>query len=398
MPSPFIDTLGPERQLLLCCARTKMPSDMQAKARALSSRRLEWNRLFSEATEHSLAPLVDRWLGVSTQSFLPPSQIERWKQSIRAKAVSCLSLTAGLLGVLREFNLQGIRAIPYKGPVLAVQAYGDAALRSFDDVDIILRQRDMRRAHEAMRSLGYVQTFPLGLEPGGRGMLIPGEYKYYSEARDVIVELHTERTLRHFPIAPDLDKYFERTGSIALSGHQVCTFSPEDALVVLSIHGAKDFWGRLLWIADIAELVQSQPQLNWERVAACAESLRARRMLHLALILAVKLLGLSLPPEITAAVEKDETAAIVANDAQQSLWKDPYSGSALARFRFRARMLEDRMAGWHYAARLGMAPTEEDWRMVQLPVSLSPLYFVLRPLRLLQKYGQVPRASERSAF
>jgi len=45
------------------------------------------------------------------------------------------------------------------------------------------------------------------------------------------------------------------------------------------------------------------------------------------------------------------------------------------------------MAGWNYASRLTLAPAEDDWLMLRLPRPLAPLYLLLRPLRLLRKYG-----------
>jgi hypothetical protein len=49
------------------------------------------------------------------------------------------------------------------------------------------------------------------------------------------------------------------------------------------------------------------------------------------------------------------------------------------------------VAGWRYAIRLAVVPAEEDWMMVRLPAALAPLYIVLRPLRLLRKYGWTGR-------
>ena len=51
--------------------------------------------------------------------------------------------------------------------------------------------------------------------------MIPGEYNYRDEERRLIVELHTEWTLRHFPIRPDLDDMARRLVSVALSGHEI---------------------------------------------------------------------------------------------------------------------------------------------------------------------------------
>ncbi len=77
---------------------------------------------------------------------------------------------------------------------------------------------------------------------------------------------------------------------------------------MLCIHGSKDFWERLSWIADVSELVQSHPALDWDRVLRFAQPLHATRMLNLGLALAAGVLGASLPPKYSARVQADRVA------------------------------------------------------------------------------------------
>ena len=155
--------------------------------------------------------------------------------------------------------------MPYKGPVAAVQAHEDITLREFEDLDIIVRQQDMPRVNEVVTGLGYRPQFPWILSPNAGSALVPGEYRYLDHSRRMAVELHTERTLRHFPIPPDLDDLSRRLVPVSLCGHEIRTFAPEDALVMLCIHGSKDFWERISWIADIAELIRAWPETGLER-------------------------------------------------------------------------------------------------------------------------------------
>jgi hypothetical protein len=280
-------------------------------------------------------------------------------------------LIVELSKLMDVFGSAGIRAIPYKGPVLAAQAYGDAALREFEDLDIILRQRDMEKANEAMVSLGYRPRFPWILSPGAASALVPGEYNYHHESRRLLVELHTEITLRHFPVPPDLDELAGRLVPVSFSGHIVRTFAPEDGLLFLCVHGAKDFWERISWVADIAEFVQAQP-LDWDAIFRRAESARLRRMLHLGLALALGVLGAPLPDEIAARVRRDAVAASVASEIESRLLaREPGRLGAAEMLRFRRRMIEGAFAGWRYFLRLATIPAEEDWLM----------------MRLLRKYG-----------
>lgn len=396
MPVSATNAVCPEKQLLLCCARTNVPPALAEIIRGLASVPLDWDYVLSEAAENSIIPLLHRQLHAFAFDAIPPPVLAQLKSASRANTVRSLFLTAELHKILNHFAIAGILAIPYKGPVLAQQAYGDITLREFEDLDIVLRQRDLPRAHEIILSLGYQPKFPWILSSGASVSLVPGEYNYRNIERRIMVELHTELTLRHFPVVPDLDEYSPRLVTINLSGHDVRTFSPEDALPILCIHGSKDFWERCSWVADISELVQLHPRLDWDAVRRCAESLQAQRMLHLGLRLAASLLAAPLPPEVLRAASADATVAAVASETEARLLSRHLPRlDAAARFHFRRRLVPGRLAGWRYAGRLAVVPAEEDWMMLRLPPSLAPLYIALRPLRLLRKYGWAGRRAAR---
>ncbi|MGA2718013.1 MAG: nucleotidyltransferase family protein [Candidatus Acidiferrales bacterium] len=366
-----------------------MPPEIAGKIRALAAGALNWDVLLSEAEGNAVVPLLCRQLNAIAPDVVPAEAMLRVSEASRANTLRCLSLTAALVQILRLFQSEGIVALPYKGPVLAAQAYGDVLLRQFDDVDIIVRGRDMAKAHGVLLRLGYVAKFPGLMSPDVDAALVPGEYKYYSETRAAIVELHTERTLRHFPVAPDLDEFSARGVTVNLGGHDVRTFSPDDALLAICVHGSKDFWARIAWIADVSELIQSHPGLDWKAINARAEALQVQRMLHVGLILAASILDGALPEEIAGLVKADRYAEEIAMELERSLLdSDAPTMGALDRFRLRRRLAPGFFAGWRYALRLAMAPAEEDWLTLRLPRALAPLYILLRPLRLIQKYGR----------
>jgi Uncharacterised nucleotidyltransferase len=378
----------PEKQLLVCCARTQITPEIATTIRKILAGPLDWDYLLREAEENSVTPLLDRHLSAVALGAAPPATQEQLKKTCRANTVRCLYLTAELINILRLFQSQNIPVIPYKGPVLAAQAYGDVALREFEDLDIILRQSDIPKAHEIIVSLGYKPKFDWILSPGAAASLVPGEYNYRDEARRAMVELHTEITLRHFPTKPDLDAFIRNLAPVKLSDRDILTFTAEDLLPMLCIHGSKDFWERLSWIADVNELVQFHPALDWDRVLRFAQPLQAARMLNLGLALAVSVLGASLPAEISARVQSDHVASKVAAEVRDRLMCRPFCTlDAAGRFHFRRRMLVEKLPGWRYGMRLAVVPSEDDWQMVRLPHILAPLYIALRPLRLLQKYG-----------
>ncbi|MGH9747013.1 MAG: nucleotidyltransferase domain-containing protein [Candidatus Acidiferrales bacterium] len=377
-----------EKRLLICCARTKLAPAIAEKIRELAAQRLDWDYVLVEAAENSIGPLLDRNLRTVVSEAVPAAALESLKNAYRSNTVRCLFLTAELHRILALFRSNGILAIPYKGPVLAEQAYGDVTLRNFEDLDIILPQRDLPKAHDLILGLGYRAKYPWILSPGAARSLVPGEYNYRDAERRLMVELHTELTLRHFPVAPDLDEFGRRLATVNVGGSEVQTFAVEDLLPVLCIHGSKDFWERISWIVDISELIQKHSALDWDWVLKTTGSLRAERMLNLGLALASELLDAPLPAEILKRVRGDHDANAVAREVEGRLLGRNWPGfDAAERLAFRRRMVPGRLAGWRYSIRLAVIPAEEDWQMVRLPGPLAPLYIALRPLRLLRKYG-----------
>jgi putative nucleotidyltransferase-like protein len=361
--------------------------DAEAAVRQLAARPLDWEFVIAAAAENSVMPIVAKQLAARAADLVPAASLEKIKGAARANTLRCLKLTGELLRVLEEFRARGIEAISYKGPVLAVQAWGDVAMREYEDLDIVLRHRDVPKADEAMRALGYQARYPW-IHTKRAEAFVPGEYNYREAQMGIIVELHTERTMRHFPRAIDLGALALRLTSVSLSGHEVRTFSPEDLIPILCVHGAKDYWERIIWVADIAALARRGSGCDWGNVVRRADEWRAGRMLRIGLALAVSLLGAELPRSVLERVEADETATAIATErAAALLERDTRRMAGAAVFRYRRKMVDGEFAGLRYALRLALAPAEEDWQAAKLPRGLQPLYAAMRPLRLLKKYG-----------
>jgi hypothetical protein len=394
MNSAVSNSACPEKQLLAYCSRTVLDAASTQRIHKILETKLDWDYILDEAEENSVTPLLGRQLQAHRTDAVPAAAWERLKHACRANTIRCLFLAAELTKILDLFASHGIQAIPYKGPVLAVQVYGDLTLRQFEDLDIILRQSDLPKAHEVMLGMVYRPRFDWILSSGAASSLVPGEYNYRDEKRRVMVELHTELTLRQFPRVPNLAEFSQRLVPVKLNERAVQTFAIEDALPILCIHGAKDFWERFSWIADISELLQRYPNLDWDATMRRAESLGAARMLNAGLALATGLCDAPVPPAVQQRIEADRTASDAASEILTRLMSREYRPlDAAGRFNFRRRMLPETLAGWRYATRLSVIPSEDDWEMVRLPGLLSPLYIALRPLRLLQKYGWSRRKS-----
>jgi Uncharacterised nucleotidyltransferase len=392
MDPAFLGADSVEEQLLACCARTFVPPSTAARIREIAGAAPDWNYVLALAQQHSILPLLARNLRFSANGVIPGNVVRQIESSARANAVRSLAQTSEIVRVVELLRSRGIRTLPYKGPVIAAQAYQDISARQFEDLDVILQQLDVPAADDAIRGLGYEPRFAWLHSPKGKAV-VPGEYSYVHSARKTTLELHTEATLRHFPVAAPLAEYLERVVPVDLGGKNVHTFSADDALPVYCIHGTKDFWAKLVWIVDIAEMLRTFPHLDWDAVWRTSERLRAQRMVHLGLALAAGILEAKMPCEVQARVEADSRASALAAEVAKRLFsRDARAWTARERFRYRRQTLQGAAAGWRYAIRLALAPAEEDWGQIQLARPLWSFHALLRPFRLLRKYGSFGRS------
>jgi hypothetical protein len=396
--TPLSDELpSPEKRLLICCARRIIEAPVRERIRQLLRSPLDWDFLLREARNQSVTPLVCHQLSSVASDLLDPTQLKQLKETGHRFVLSNLVFSAALVTILNRFRSEGLQAIPYKGPVLAVEVYGDLALREFEDLDIVVRQRDMGKANEIMIGLGYLPKFPAMVSANAAALLAPGEYGYREESRHLMVELHTERTLRHFPLPADIDDLATRLVVVPVGGHELQTFSPEDTFLLLSVHGSKHFWEQLSWIADLAAFVQAYSHLDWDQVFNRAQSMRALRMVSVSLALAHRLFD-SLSDQVMARLPADPVAKSIARKIEHRfLARSPRERGAIARFHLRRQMLEGSFEGWRYSLRLATQPSDDDWSAMPLPPALAPLYAAFRPLRLLRKYGLSGTASSRES-
>ena len=357
---------------------------------------LNWAAFMALADQHALIPLVHLHLS-KFSTRVPSLWLERMEKAARSNAIRALYLGNELARILDVFQSRKIAAIPYKGPVLAAQAYLDTALRQFDDLDIIVPQSELAAAHEAMLALEYRARFPWERGAETATSRIPGEYTYRGSGQS-LVELHTEFTMRHFPARLNIAHFANRLAQISVDGRSMATFRAEDALPVLCVHGAKDFWERLSWIVDLGALLETSLRLDWDAVFETADSLGARRMLLLGLSLAQELTEVSLPNPIKEKIEADDAVAALATVVQRKLLVEKQSWSAASRLRFRFALVENRGEAARYVWRLATAPAEDDWPGENTSAFAMRVQAMLRPFRLVRKHSAVAPPSGQNPF
>jgi hypothetical protein len=393
--TPFeIATGRAEWKLIVACSRLRFTSAQRERVNELLEGPLDWADVIHTATRHRVETLLYSSLSNHFAAAVPTPVMRSLGDMSREWSRRALFLAYQTRYVLDNFYREGISAIPYKGPTLAALVYGNFALRHFEDLDFVLPQKEVTRALHVLEAAGFRSSLDPTVATDASfladGRL--GQYCFFSAKSNTLVELHSEKTMRYFPVPLQWEDLTRRLVPVSIGDREVHTFSIENTLLLLSVHGAKHFWERLIWLCDIAAIVQGSHQVNWELSEFQARRMGCRRMWLLALALANQVLEAPLPIPILRKIGDDSVVTALSRNVKLQLaCRDEIEPGVLQRLSFRLRSHETWSQGIRQCFRFATRPTEEDHRAYKLQKWAAPLFLFLRPWRLLQGYGIGPR-------
>jgi putative nucleotidyltransferase-like protein len=378
--------LPPEISLLLACGRTQVSEETADRIRVLAQRSLDWDFLIQTSLTHGLMPLLFENLKAYASDLVPPDSLNKLKSLHEKSSARSILLTGELLRILNLFESEGLPAMPYKGPSIAMSIYGRLGLRQFVDLDILVRKQDVWHCQELLISLGYQPHFNITRRQLPAFLKLGYVQMFTRDNGLSVVELHWGIASRFFTFSLDTDLFWSRLVHMDLMGKQVLTPAPPDLLLILCVHGAKDMWERLEWICGIAELVRKHDELDWETIMRAAQETGAERMLYLGCYLARELFEAKFPDSIGRRIDSDRIIPRLAAQVRENIVNGTSPG-VRTRILFHLRTKDGDLDRLRYCARLLFTSTPVDWQILPLPASLSFLYPLLRPFRLAKKYA-----------
>ncbi|MGQ0548344.1 MAG: nucleotidyltransferase domain-containing protein [Armatimonadota bacterium] len=266
-----------------------------------------WPAILHLAHREGVTPLVHAAIGgAATRRRMPggsgedvPRSVrELLEQSYRYAGNAAEEAYVHLSEVLQALRAAGVAAVLLKGTALARFAYRDAALRPFSDLDLLIRPNDVEAAHQALLVTGYMiaggAPTPVDLAwRHARGYFDP-------RRRRMTVDLHWRYAGYPLLFERAGPGVFARARPVEVNGQQALIPAPDDMLLALGIHFARDLWHgkpRLRYLRDAAEVARGHPDA-WERLTDTArETPRARSSLYVTLAAAKELLGAPVPTE-----------------------------------------------------------------------------------------------------
>ncbi len=378
----------PETRLMLLCADPAPLSDRESKeVERLLMSPLDWEWLIAQGARHALLPLLFRHLKNHSSALVPPVIRERLEADFRRVRIRNLFLIGELRRLLNSFDEAGIRALPIKGALLAVQ-YPDPALRSFNDLDIIVPRAEVERATAALRRFGYAPQPEFSPAQEAFWFKHKVERLFADGAGIVNIDLHWGLFGESMSRAFKLERIWKELHTTTLPGARqpARTLAPEDALLYLCVHAANSMYERMNWVTDIAVHLRAHPQLDWEQVFGQAIAGGERRALMLGLVFVNELLRVPLPPAVVERLRLDRASRRLVRDMFRSM-TEGVSANADPLVSLKLRLLlreeaKDKLRSFVWSF---MRPSLADWDAVRLPDKLAWLYPAVRVRRMLKK-------------
>ncbi|HSL94788.1 MAG TPA: nucleotidyltransferase family protein, partial [Thermoleophilia bacterium] len=261
--TPPKDVTPPLAAVLLACTRDPGDARTAAALRAALARVASappgdpgWDALADAALRHGMSGLLYRRVVDLAYETVPQAVLLGWRQRVVAAGQRSLRMQRELLQVLDGLEAAGLPALAFKGPALSQQLYGDAGLRHFIDLDVLVQPHQLATAREVLLGCGYRDTLPL--DKVSLTLLQEAEHHmaFTHTETGASVEVHWRVGPRFAADSLPADALFARAVPVELLGRKVASLGPLDLVVMLTVHEAKHSWDRVEGVAAVASALR----------------------------------------------------------------------------------------------------------------------------------------------
>jgi len=369
--------------LLLTCARLPSGASISTRIQSLARQITDWPSLYSLALSHGVLPLCYDRLNCFCPDVVPPEIHAQMRNTVEQNSARHRCFLNELLRLLDLFSARSLPVLAFGGPVLAETSYPSSNLRYASHLQLLIPATDLPLVEEPLLAEGYrrIQYAPTEQQEHFFGP--PAELEFVRPGDMTGIVLRVGLVPRHFPVRLDTRDVMNRFETLSLRARNFKTLSPENFLLIHCLDGTKLGWNHLGLATDIAAFLHSHPQLDWALLLDRACTAGALRTLLLGLHLAKDWLAAPLPPSVQNSIAADPAVASIASTLRERLFEEHGEASnPLQSFWLHCHVQSSLDRCLRYAARALFTPSSGDWRHLQLPRSLFPLYYLVRPIRL----------------
>jgi hypothetical protein len=362
--------------LLLAAIRMAIDGRPPLDEAGAQSPNVSWISFMTLALQHQVGGLALAGLRRMPDVTVPPpvlAQLTKLSKEIlnqRAVAIQELHRIAEALGGA------GIEMIPIKGPLLRQRLFGEIAAGPSRDLDFLISPRTANAAFEILARCGYHLKGSFSPRQFRSLLHLYGQELLQRDDGRFVIEPHFAILPSNLGTHVDHEAMWHRARLSELEGTTIRFLEPEDEFLLLAVHGSKEFWGRLKWLADLAKLTAQEPRIDWEVVFERATQQGVRRMVCLAVLLLAETFRRKFSHVPIGS--QDKHFRMIARRIAAG-WERPRDAPSVFNWSWTRFFLCDHAAARAaYFFRTVMTPREAHFCLAKLPDSMFAAYYVIK--------------------
>jgi tetratricopeptide (TPR) repeat protein len=382
---PIDHSINPELDLLFACCKALSDRAAEPTIRQILEDFSDWAAFARRAVGHELADIAAHTLARVAADLVPDDILNALlahQGQVHAKNRTSFNELAKLM---EAFESAGVEALPFGGPTLAIQAYGDLSMASSGKLDLLIRPADIAPAIDALRRHGYERKEQLTAAQSKLMHHLRGQDTLFNESLGLEVTLHSRLTPLKMALDIDYAAFWRRARHSNLNGHTMLTLAPEDNLFVIAIQGGRELWWNMKWACDAAAVITAYPKLDWIASLDRARAQGCQKMFLLTVSLARQCFGSSVPESIINA-ERAAPGIDVLVGRIVARWQADKATGQSSRLE-RLRLHDGIVRRARYIARTLLLPAPQQVAALYLPRSL---WFAYVPIKVAHDLVALP--------
>ena len=233
------------------------------------------------------------------------------------KTLQNLNQTKELFRILNIFENNGIVAIPYKGVLLAHEAYENIGARSFSDMDLMVKKEDLDLITILLTTENYIHRNKMAPFFMQRFLEENCEFNfefYEKEKRIYHIEPHWRIGQKMLQLDIDLNDLQSFIIEKNIFKEKIQAFTPDGILLTTCLHHfGKEQWLRLKHVCDIASILHKfGNEIDWNYLIEWSEKYSVANIIFLGIGVAKKVFNMNTPLKVEEELKRRKLSRFIA--------------------------------------------------------------------------------------